>query len=192
MLEAAKAYREALSEQYERLRSTRASIASATREGNRTATDIDGLESRLKYLDEQLLNTEKQIAEADLRVANASAVPGAVLPEPPHVDRVDWDEVLGIGATMTFFLLLPFAIAWSRRIWRRSATVTVAVPPEVNARMQAMEDAIESVAVEVERIGEGQRFMTQALSDHPRYVGAGAAEPIKVNARDGVKVERPL
>ena len=44
MLDAAKAYREALSDQYDRLRNTRSNLASATREDNRTATDIAGLE----------------------------------------------------------------------------------------------------------------------------------------------------
>jgi hypothetical protein len=192
MLDAAKAYREALGDQWDALRGQRRDLAQAARDGNRNAADVEGLETRLRAMDERLLNLEKEISAADARVATASGVPGAVIKEPPQPERVDWEEIMGIGATISFALLFPFAIAWSRRIWRRGAQTTVVVPPEVNARMQAMEDAIESVAVEVERIGEGQRFMTQALSDHPRYVGAGAAEPIKVNARETVKAERPL
>ncbi|MEO7999788.1 MAG: hypothetical protein ABI852_20210, partial [Gemmatimonadaceae bacterium] len=70
--------------------------------------------------------------------------------------------------------------------------VIVTMPQEVADRMQAMEEAIESVAVEVERIGEGQRFMTQALSDNPRHLGAGAAEPIMVRAREALHAERPV
>lgn len=194
MLEAAKAYRDALQDQYDRLRSTRGNLASATREDNRTSTDIAGLESRLKFMDERLLNLDKQIATADAKVAEASLVPGAVIPEPPRQRDTtpDWDGVFAGGGLLTFALLFPFAIAYSRRIWRKSAKMTVTLPPDVAQRMQTMEDAIESVAVEVERIGEGQRFMTQALSEQPRFVGAGAAEPIMVRAREAANAERPL
>jgi len=194
MLEAAKAYRNALKEQWDELRSTRRDVASATRDDNRTATDIAGLEVRIKAMDERLLNLEKQIDVADAKVAEASAVPGAVVKEPtlPRDNTPDWEAVLAVGSMLSFALVFPFVIAYSRRIWRKSARMTVTLPPEVAARMQTMEEAIESVAVEVERIGEGQRFMTQALSEQPRFVGAGAAESVMVRARDTVHAERPL
>ena len=193
MLEAAKAYREALQDQWDQVRSIRRDVASGTRDENRSATDIAGLEVRLKAMDERLLNLEKQISAADAKVAEATLVPGAYVkpPDIPRVNRPDWDGVLAGGALFSLALLFPFAIAYSRRIWRRSAKMTVTLPPEVAARMQTMEEAIESVAVEVERIGEGQRFMTQALSEQPRYVGAGAAEPVMVRARETVHAERP-
>jgi len=47
---------------------------------------------------------------------------------------------------------------------------------EMQARMARIENAIESVAVEVERISEGQRFTSRILSD-------GAAVPVAVPAR---------
>lgn len=183
-LRAARAYREELQDQRETVRSQRSTIASATREDNRNSVDIAGLEARLKAYDERLLNLEKQISIADERVAQASGVPGAVQPDPPPVPRpVDWEEVFAGGALLSFALLFPFAIAYSRRIWRRSAKMQVTLPPDVATRMQAMEEAIESVAVEVERIGEGQRFMTQAL-------GAGSAEAVPIRARELVHAEQ--
>ncbi len=194
MWQAAKAFRAALLDQYDRLRETRASIAEATSEPNRTATDISGLEGRLKMLDQRLVDMEKQIASADAQVAQTAAQPGAVVEPPPRVrdTSINWNDVVAGGGMLSFALLFPFVIAYSRRIWRRSANVVVTLPPEVAARMQSMEAAIESVAVEVERIGEGQRFMTQALGDQPRFVGAGAAEPVMVRAREVVRGERPL
>lgn len=191
MYEAAKAYREAIQDQYDRIREVRSSIAQGLRDGeNRVQADISGLEARLKQLDEQLLDAQKQLNIADARVAQAASVPGAILPPPPRDNTPDWEDVLAGGAMLSFALLFPFAIAYSRRIWRRSAKVTVTLPPDVATRMQAMEEAIESVAVEVERIGEGQRFMTQALSEQPKYVGAGAAEPIMVRAREAAHAEQ--
>ena len=45
------------------------------------------------------------------------------------------------------------------------------IPAEVTARLERMEQAIDSIAVEVERISEGQRFTTKLL------VGAHARAP---------------
>lgn len=61
-------------------------------------------------------------------------------------------------------VLLPMSIAFSRRIWRRSGKVEVVLPPEMSERMTQLERGVESIAIEVERIGEGQRFVTQVLA----------------------------
>lgn len=47
---------------------------------------------------------------------------------------------------------------------------------ESDARLMRVESAIESMAVELERIGEGQRFLTKLLSDRSQsadQIGAG-------------------
>jgi hypothetical protein len=36
--------------------------------------------------------------------------------------------------------------------------------PDVNARLERMEQALDSIAIEVERISEGQRFTTKLLA----------------------------
>jgi hypothetical protein len=56
------------------------------------------------------------------------------------------------------------------------------VPPDVSARLERMEQSIETVALEVERISEGQRFTTKLLSDmsdarHDK-LSAGAQQPL--------------
>jgi hypothetical protein len=48
--------------------------------------------------------------------------------------------------------------------WERNAA-TPAVPSDVSARMERMEHAIDAIAVEIERISEGQRFTTKLLSE---------------------------
>lgn len=46
---------------------------------------------------------------------------------------------------------------------------TAALPPhETTARMERMEAAVESIAIEVERISESQRFLTTLLADRER------------------------
>jgi hypothetical protein len=61
-------------------------------------------------------------------------------------------------------ILFPVVRAWARRIENRGA-VPQSVPADVTARLERIERAVESVAVEVERISEGQRFVTKVLAD---------------------------
>jgi hypothetical protein len=49
---------------------------------------------------------------------------------------------------------------------RRRDTMT----PMVDARLSRLEQAVDAIAVEIERISEGQRFTTKLLSDQVRQV----------------------
>lgn len=105
---------------------------------------------------------------------------------PPQVPEIM--SILGI--TLVFCIVgLPIARAFARWIDRRGNT-----PPaparEVMTRLEAIEQAVESVAVEVERISEGQRFTTRVLSERvhepaPEFLPARepAAVGTPVNAR---------
>jgi hypothetical protein len=58
---------------------------------------------------------------------------------------------------------LPLARAKARAMERESQVPKI--PAEVSARLERMEQAIDAIAVEVERISEGQRFTTRLLSE---------------------------
>ena len=69
---------------------------------------------------------------------------------------------------ITFFIasavvLAPLARAHAKRIETRGGIPKI--PTEVLDRLERMEQAIDSIAIEVERISEGQRFTTKLLSD---------------------------
>lgn len=51
------------------------------------------------------------------------------------------------------------------------------ITPQIDQRLERMEQAIESIAVEVERISEAQRFTAKLLSDR---VGAEPRQPERV------------
>jgi len=59
---------------------------------------------------------------------------------------------------------VPIARAFARRIERDTPRDPIA-PPDVTARLERMEQAIDSIALEVERISEGQRFTTRLLAE---------------------------
>ncbi len=58
---------------------------------------------------------------------------------------------------------VPIARAFARRIDREPRHPVT--PSDVTARLERMEQAIDSIAIEVERISEGQRFTTKLLSE---------------------------
>ena len=67
-------------------------------------------------------------------------------------------------------------IAFSRRLWKKTA-VTVSLTPDLDRRLDAIDRTLESTALEVERIGEGQRFVTQLLANRAVQETAKALPP---------------
>lgn len=75
-----------------------------------------------------------------------------------------------VDISIAFFLtvaaiaiFLPLVRAMARRMDRRSAVNQI--PPEVTAQLEHLNHAVDAIAVEVERISEGQRFTTRLLTD---------------------------
>jgi len=139
---------------------------------------------RLTEIDARISAVDAQVAQADAAVAAAAAVPGAIVEPPPYRRSGPPDEVFAIPIVFTLAVLMPISIAYARRIWKRGATVIAPVPREVQDKLDQLSDAVESIGLEVERIGEGQRFITKVFSEQSgRSLGAGAAQAIPVPQR---------
>ena len=130
--------------------------------------DRGGLRSQLADVDARIASVNKQIAASDEAIAQAAGVPGAIVEDKPPVRNGPPDEVFIIPIVFTIFVLFPLAIAWARRLWKKPVALPAPIPPELLDRMSRIEQAVESVAVEVERIGEGQRFVTKLFAEGPR------------------------
>lgn len=76
-------------------------------------------------------------------------------------------DVVPIVAILSVFVLSPLAIAFARIIWRRgSGPVEDSKLARENAeRLARLEGAIDSIAIELERVSEGQRFVTKLLAE---------------------------
>ena len=68
---------------------------------------------------------------------------------------------------------VPIARAYARRIDREAGQPKV--QPELAARLERMEQALDAIAIEVERISEGQRFTTKLLSERKETPASIAA-----------------
>lgn len=73
--------------------------------------------------------------------------------------------IAGMIFTGVLVLGLPLVIVHARRLWRRDSTPTESTSYATDHRLERIEQAIDAMAVEVERIAEGQRFVTKLLSD---------------------------
>ena len=85
--------------------------------------------------------------------------------------------IVPLGAFIMVIVIsigIPMARAYARKMDAESRNPRL--PTEVTDRMERMEQAIDSIALEVERISEVQRFTTKLLSE-----GKGAAESRQVS-----------
>lgn len=182
--------RHELADQLERLENQREQISSQLRQPDINSVDQKALEQRLISVDQRISVTEKLLAEADASVAKSAAVPGAVVEPPPFVREGPPEEVFFLAGMFIVVVLLPISIAFARRIWKRSSAAISKLPSDIYDRFARVDQSLDAIAIEVERIGEGQRFLTRMQTEQ-RALGAGAAEHIDVLEREREKQGRP-
>ena len=182
--------RNALREQANTLASERLRIAERLRQNNAApGPDQEGLEARIKAKDKQLADVEAKLADAEAAVAKTAAVPCVVARSPdfPTIPGTERDMML--GGLFMLLVLFPLSIGFARRLWRRGAAAVANIPRDLSDRLSRLEQSVESVAIEIERIGEGQRFMTNVLVDtvSERALGAGTMEALAIKPRDAAE-----
>jgi hypothetical protein len=148
-----------------------------------------------------------EIAYHEARIALKQGVPGGTTTTPPPFPSgrsLDPNVAFPAAAVLFMVLGLPVSIAWARRLLRGKPQ-PAPLPPDYASRLENIEQAIDTVAIEVERISEGQRFVTKILVDRsgrdvaapsnadapsaspaPKALGAGPIEPISVPQRERV------
>lgn len=135
----------------------------------RTASGSDraGLEQRIAVLDERIVQLESDIAQTGRLLTGAPAGALASTRDEAILGGFQSGEVLAFGIVMTIFVLAPLAVGASRMMWKRASAGTVrhVMPPETAGRLERIEQAVEAIAVEVERVSEGQRFVTRLMSE---------------------------
>src|SRR5690348_8278175 len=93
------------------------------------------------------------------------------------IPREAVDIVMGFFTMITIIALgIPIIRLLTRRLERKPVPPTVA-PPDVTARLERIEQAVEAVAIEVERIAESQRFSAKLMAEQVKAKlppGAGA------------------
>jgi len=186
-----RAQRRELTNQLDELESTRREITGQLEDIPAGSPDRTPLVARMADIDSRITSVDHLLASNATDIAKAAAIPGAVVEPPRVVQNEPPEEAWVLGGMFMVIVLLPLSIAWARRIWRRSSAAVASFPREIGDRLLRMEQALEATSVEVERIGEGQRFLTRLFTEGEgtRAIGAGAAQPIE---RKSVKAPERL
>jgi hypothetical protein len=205
------AQREALSGQIINVRDRRNSIAQSYERAS--GANRAGLEQQLRVLDDRLLQLEQDLAESGraLYQSNVGSTSTGVVPR--QFFNINPGQMTGISIVFILFVLGPLAASLGRLMWRRSTKPTM--PPgwyDAAQRLERLEQAVDTVAVEVERVSEGQRFMTKIMTQNvaaatnangASAAGVNGAQPLPAlgpgappdpivlqNQRDEVRVRR--
>lgn len=143
-----------------------------------TGADRAGLEQRIGVLDQRIVQLESDIAETGRQLTGAPAGFLTSTRADGVLGGFSSGEVLAGGIVFTIFVLAPLAVGASRMMWKRAAAGPARgmLPPETAGRLERIEQAVEAIAIEVERVSEGQRFVTRLMSE-------GKAVPALQNTR---------
>src|SRR5215216_567791 len=118
-----------------------------------------GIEQRIAQLDQRIMGIEADIAQNGRLLASAPPSSLPVSQESRSVDTpfgLSTDQITGITIVGTIFVLFPMSIAMTRNLWRRGSRQAVApVSAESTQRMERLEQAVDAIAIEIERISEG-------------------------------------
>jgi hypothetical protein len=171
-MSALRARRDQLSNQLESVADRRSELA---QELARTTPEAarPGLEARIALLDQRILQLERDLATTG---AQLSAAPPAALAGSESDDVVDvaarrgsdnFDEGMAAGAfTAVFFMSV--ILLFLRRRWKgkgKGSSKSLQLGADAAQRLERLETGMDAIAIEIERVSEGQRFVTKLLSE---------------------------
>jgi cell division protein FtsB len=149
------------------------------------------LQARIQDLDARIIRTEAEIDQIGERIASTPAhvFASQSAVDPARIaDRITKDLV-PLAGIFSVFVLFPITLAIVRLAWKRSAAPprSVAEQAAMKQQLEQIQQSIDTIAVEVERISEGQRYVARVMNE--RELGSGAAEPV-APLHSAVPVER--
>jgi hypothetical protein len=182
------AQRQELSEQLSNVSARRRNLAAEIRQTSDPAIRA-GLEDRLRLLDQRILQIETDLATIGRQI---SLAPSELITETRSANQSgggdDFEEGMLIGGFSVLFFM-SIVLFFSRRRWKRRA---VALPSGLggeSARLERLEHGMEAIAIEIERVSEGQRFVTKLLSESQSPLGTShrIGQPAVVEREDPAK-----
>ena len=169
----------------------------------------------LAQLDVQLAGAKAELAAVQKALEKLSTPeapqtfseqpPPTLPPERGLLDKVDPNAVTAAFILLAVGVIVPLSIGLARRLGRRPPAPPPSVAPEVIAtRLDRVDQALDAIAIEVERVAESQRFMAKMMAENAvkpvevaqpgldeakplLALGAGPIEPIRVADRQAVK-----
>ncbi len=143
------------------------------------------IENQIESATERLQSLRSQL---DRMVSGEPAMPQIFEPVsdngdiPPGVMNV-------ISMGLTGFVVVALGLPIVRMIARRLEPRPKAEPTQDNPRLERLEQAVDAIAIEIERVSEGQRYTNKLLSEVRALPAPNPLEqwPLKARAEEKVK-----
>jgi hypothetical protein len=179
---ALKARRSEISNQLESVDSRRSKLLTQLR-SNGDEVARKGLEDRLALLDRRQLQLEGDLAETGRQLSSIPAGQVATSGDRNVFGTFNSGAITFLSGIFTVFVLGPLAIGVAKSMWRRASRPgpSAAVVSETAQRLERLEHSVDAIALEIERVSEGQRFVTKLLSEASPLLaapGQRAASPV--------------
>jgi hypothetical protein len=182
-IDALKARREELSNQLQSVDGRRSRLIRDLKTTG-DATAIKGLENRLALLDSRQLQLETDLAQTGQLLSSASAGAITGTGTPTMIGGLSRREVMTLSVMSIVLIWAPLAVGAARAMMKRASRPgpSPTAFTETAQRLERIEGSVDAIALEVERISEGQRFVTKLLSESQPapMLGAGQRAPEKV------------
>lgn len=124
-----------------------------------------GVIARIELLDQRIIQLETDIAETGRMLTAGTTLPP---PDPQLVFGMPEETFSDIATLSVLFVLTPLALAFARLLWKRGTKAARQPTEEQRAnaeRLERLEQAVDAIAIEVERVGESQRYQARVLSE---------------------------
>ena len=128
---------------------------------------LDEVNLRIEKLETGVSTLDRQLTTRDgPRFAGTvapPALPAARTPFGPDFDPAP----MVVMIVSIIFIGFPLSIAFARLLWRRAThgAPSPAVSAETTRRFDRLEQSVDAIAIEVERISENQRYLTKLLAE---------------------------
>jgi len=179
-IDALKARREELSNQLQSVDSRRSKLINQLKQTS-DATATQGLEARLALLDARQLQLESDIQLTGQQLTSPTAGVIASTAAPPVFAGLRSKDVMTLSVLSIVLVFFPLAFGVGRAAMKKANRPgpPVAALTETAQRLERLEASVDAIAIEIERISEGQRFVTKLLSESQPapMLGAGQRTP---------------
>ena len=157
------ARRASLSDQLTSVSARRKELSQQIRSAGNPVSE-EGLQSRIKLLDQRILQLETDLAVTGQQLAAAPSELAAGVSGAPPGGEDSFEEGMAAGG-FSVLLAMSAILLFLRRRWRRGPRTVLKGATESPLRLERLEQGMDAIAIEIERISEGQRFVTKLLSE---------------------------
>lgn len=150
-----------------------------------------GILQRIEVLDKRIVQIEQDMAETGRQITSATVVTSSTSDPSRLVMGLREDNFVGLAGGFMVLVLFPLAFSFARLMWKRATFRPPVKNEESERRLERMEQALDSIAIEIERVSESQRFTTRILGEANGFAalpaGQRPAEPIRIPEREAVR-----